>query len=100
MFFSLTTASDTVIISCDLSKRTCNMDKFEIIHVIKWHYDRRKTNFLKNFKYTGLHVLTSIELKDVRDILKDSGLKFQKMYYISFGINLVIDLHLQKRTFY
>ena len=34
------------------------MDKFEIIHVMKWHYDHRKTIFLKKIKYAGLHVLT------------------------------------------
>ena len=42
----LATATDTVIISCDLSKRIYTMDKFEIIHIMKWHYDQRKTNFL------------------------------------------------------
>ena len=30
-------------------------------------------NFLKNFKYPGLHILISIELKEVSDILKDPG---------------------------
>ena len=34
------------------------MDKFEIIYVMNRHYERRKTNFLKNLKYAGLHVLT------------------------------------------
>ena len=54
----MTTATDTVIIFCHLSKRTCTMDKFEIIHVMKWHYDHRKTIFLKKIKYARLHVLT------------------------------------------
>ena len=47
-FFGLTTASDTVIISCDLSKQTGTIDGFEIIHIMKWHYDCRKRNVLKN----------------------------------------------------
>ena len=33
--FGLTNASDTVIISCDLSKQTCTMDGFEINQVNK-----------------------------------------------------------------
>ena len=45
--FGLTTATDVLIISCDLSKRTSTMDRIEIIHVMKWHYDHRKINFLK-----------------------------------------------------
>ena len=50
------------------------MDRFEIINVMKWHYyGCRKTNFLKSLKYAGLYVLTSFELKEVRDILKDPG---------------------------
>ena len=49
------------------------MDKFEIIHVMKWHYDHRKTIFLKKIKYARLHVLTWIDLKEERDILKDPG---------------------------
>ena len=49
------------------------MDGFEIIHVMKWYYDRRKTNFLKKLKYAGLHVLIPFQLKEVRDILKDPG---------------------------
>ena len=49
------------------------MDGFEIIHVMKWYYDRRKTNFLKKLKHAGLHVLIPFELKEVRDILKDPG---------------------------
>ena len=71
--FGLTTAHGTVIISCGLSKQTCTMDGFEIIHVMKWYYDRRKTNFLKKLKHAGLHVLIPFQLKEVRDILKDPG---------------------------
>ena len=33
--FGLTNATDTVIISCDLSKQTCTMDGFEINQVNK-----------------------------------------------------------------
>ena len=76
--FGLTNASDTVIISCDLSKQTCTMDGFEINQVNKWHYDHRKTNFLKNSKCDDLLVLTPIELKEVRDILKDPGFEIPK----------------------
>ena len=72
-FFGLTTASDTVIISCDLSKQTGTIDGFEIIHIMKWHYDCRKRNVLKNLKYAGLHVLAPFQLKGVSDILKDPG---------------------------
>ena len=61
------------------------MDKFEIIHVMKWHYDRRKTNFLKNLKYATLHVLNSIELKEVRDILKDAGFQIPENTLYQFG---------------
>ena len=40
---------------------------------MRYHYDRRKTNFLRNLQYSGLHVLTPSQLKEVRDILKDPG---------------------------
>ena len=39
------------------------MDGFEIIHVMKWYYDRRKTNFLKKLKHAGLHVLIPFQFK-------------------------------------
>ena len=68
-----TVVTDTVIISCDLSKWTCTMEQYRIIDVMKYHYYRRKTNFLRNLQYSALHVLIPSELKEVRDILKDPG---------------------------
>ena len=49
------------------------MERYGIILVMRYHYDRRKTNFLRNLQYSGLHVLTPFQLKEVRDILKDPG---------------------------
>ena len=49
------------------------MDGFEIIHAMKWHYDHRKINFLKKSQYASLHVLIPIEVKEVRDTVKDPG---------------------------
>ena len=43
--FGLTNATNTVIISCDLSKWTCTIERYGIIHVMKYNYDQRKTNF-------------------------------------------------------
>ena len=43
--FGLTNATNTVIISCDLSKWTCTILRYGIIHVMKYNYDQRKTNF-------------------------------------------------------
>ena len=72
-FFGLTTATDTVIISCDISKWTGTIDGFEIIHIMKWYYDYRKRNVPKNLKYAGLHVLAPFQLKEVSNILSDPG---------------------------
>ena len=40
---------------------------------MRYHCDCRKTNFLRNLEYSGLHVWTPFELKEVRYVLKDPG---------------------------
>ena len=87
--FGLTTATDTVI-SCDLRE-----------HLSWINYDHRKTNFLKNSKYAGLHVLTtSTELKQVRDILKDLGFEIPENTLYQFWNKFIYTFTFTKQDFF
>ena len=52
---------------------------------MKYYYDHRKTNFLINLQYSGLHLLTPFELREIRDILKDPGFEIPYNTFYQFN---------------
>lgn len=57
-------------------------------------------NFLKNFKYPGLHILISIQLKEVSDILKDPGFEIPENTLYQFWNKFSYIVTFYKKTFY